>query len=128
MFFLETLYEVIKLSPKDRAFLRRTVFADQPHSGMVSTQGESAMRPLTVTFCVVSPIAPLASFASDSKTNLSSLSFFLSSSASTLRLSFVVEFGFFPANSFNCCPARTSTGNDYMHAYKVLPPKVLEGR
>merc|ERR1712242_570864 len=45
MVFLETMYEVIELSLKAWAFIMRYLFADQPYSEVVRTQGESAMRP-----------------------------------------------------------------------------------
>merc|ERR1719401_529132 len=35
--------------------MMRSIFADQPYSEVVSTHGESAMRPLTTTFSTLSP-------------------------------------------------------------------------
>merc|ERR1712039_918108 len=42
--FFDTMYEVMELSRKACAFMMRSMFADQPYSDVVSTQGESAMR------------------------------------------------------------------------------------
>merc|ERR1711907_132658 len=53
--FLETMYEVMELSRKAWAFMIRSMFADQPYSEVVRTQGESAMRELTRTFSTLSP-------------------------------------------------------------------------
>merc|ERR1712190_519028 len=50
MVFFETMYEVMELSLRACAFMMRSMFADQPYSEVVSTQGESAMRELTMTF------------------------------------------------------------------------------
>merc|ERR1719157_254025 len=50
MVFLETMYEVMELSRKACAFMMRSMFADQPYSDVVRTQGESAMRKLIMTF------------------------------------------------------------------------------
>merc|ERR1712151_317720 len=50
MVFLDTMYDVMELSLRACAFMMRSMFADQPYSEVVSTQGESAMRPLTITF------------------------------------------------------------------------------
>merc|ERR1719235_3020792 len=46
-----------------------------------------------------------------SNSALSSSSFFLSSSSSMSRPSFVVDFSFLPSNSFSCCTAYSSTGS-----------------
>merc|ERR1711998_422093 len=45
--FLETMYEVMELSRRACAFMMRSMFADQPYSEVVRTQGESARRELT---------------------------------------------------------------------------------
>merc|ERR1719183_2489689 len=55
MVFLDTMYEVIELSRSACAFMMRSMFADQPYSEVVRTQGESAMRELTRTFSTLSP-------------------------------------------------------------------------
>merc|ERR1711970_802477 len=47
--FLDTMYDVMELSLKACAFMIRSMFADQPYSEVVSTQGESAIRELTTT-------------------------------------------------------------------------------
>merc|ERR1712151_1371014 len=39
--FFDTMYEVMELSRKACAFMMRSMFADQPYSEVVSTQGES---------------------------------------------------------------------------------------
>merc|ERR1711988_1822292 len=44
MVFFETMYEVMELSRKACAFMMRSMFADQPYSDVVNTQGESAIR------------------------------------------------------------------------------------
>merc|ERR1719433_396207 len=54
MVFLDTMYEVMELSRRAWAFMMRSMFADQPYSEVVRTQGESAMRPLTRTFSTLS--------------------------------------------------------------------------
>merc|ERR1719437_318698 len=41
MVFLETMYEVMELSRKACAFMMRSMFADQPYSEVVNTQGPS---------------------------------------------------------------------------------------
>merc|ERR1711883_19552 len=53
--FFETMYEVMELSRKACAFMMRSMFADHPYSEVVSTQGESAMRVLTMHFSTLSP-------------------------------------------------------------------------
>merc|ERR1712217_518593 len=55
MVFLDTMYEVIELSRRACAFMMRSMFADQPYSDVVRTQGESAIRELTITFSTLSP-------------------------------------------------------------------------
>merc|ERR1712217_349650 len=62
--FLETKYEVIELSRKAWAFIMRSIFALQPYSEVVSTQGESAMRELTMTFSTLSPKTSFINFVS----------------------------------------------------------------
>merc|ERR1712137_811524 len=49
------MYEVIELSRNACAFMMRSMFADHPYSDVVSTQGESAIRLLTMTFSTLSP-------------------------------------------------------------------------
>merc|ERR1719408_404657 len=44
MVFFDTMYEVMELSRKAWAFMIRSMFADQPYSEVVRTQGESAIR------------------------------------------------------------------------------------
>merc|ERR1712178_407647 len=48
--FFETMYEVIELSRRACAFMMRSMFADQPYSEVLRTQGQSAIRVLTMTF------------------------------------------------------------------------------
>merc|ERR1719488_340059 len=48
MVFLDTMYDVMLLSRRACAFMIRSMFADQPYSEVVRTQGESA--------CVSSPL------------------------------------------------------------------------
>merc|ERR1712217_326831 len=52
--FFDTMYEVMLLSRKAWAFIMRSMFADQPYSEVVSTQGESAIRELIKTFSTLS--------------------------------------------------------------------------
>merc|ERR1712066_25670 len=94
MVFLETMYDVIELSLSAWAFIIRSMLADQPYSDVVSTQGESAIRPLTITFSVLSPSTSFMSFVSGSNSAFNSSSFFFSSSSSTSRPSFVVDLSF----------------------------------
>merc|ERR1711972_785961 len=54
MVFWDTMYEVIELSRNACAFMMRSMFADHPYSDVVNTQGESAIRPLTMTFSTLS--------------------------------------------------------------------------
>merc|ERR1712232_1286009 len=54
MVFFETMYDVMELSRRACAFMMRSMFADQPYSDVVRTQGESAMRELTITFSTLS--------------------------------------------------------------------------
>merc|ERR1719336_3258731 len=51
------------------------------------------------------------SFVKGSNSAFSSSSFFFSSSSSISRPSLVVDFSFFPSNSFNCCTAYSSIGS-----------------
>merc|ERR1719240_854936 len=51
------------------------------------------------------------SFVRGSNSALSSSNFFFSSSSSISNPSFVVDFNFFPSNSFNCCTAYSSMGS-----------------
>merc|ERR550514_1614994 len=44
--FLDTMYDVIELSRKACAFMILSMFADQPYSDVVRTQGESTIREL----------------------------------------------------------------------------------
>mmetsp|Transcript_98056 Transcript_98056/g.253589 ORF Transcript_98056/g.253589 Transcript_98056/m.253589 type:complete len:205 (-) Transcript_98056:1491-2105(-) len=109
--FLDTMYEVMELSLMACAFMMRSMFADQPYSEVVSTQGESAMRPLTMTFSTLSPSTSFISLVSGSNSAFISSSFFFSSSSSMSRPSFVVDFSFLPSNSFSCCTQYSSTGS-----------------
>merc|ERR1719337_572215 len=55
------------------------MFALQPYSEVVSTQGESAMRDVTTTFSTLSPNTSFMSFVSGSNSALSSSIFLLAS-------------------------------------------------
>merc|ERR1719221_1758611 len=59
------------------------MFADQPYSEVVNTQGESAIRPLIITFSTLSPRTSFINFVSGSNSAFNSSSFFFSSSSST---------------------------------------------
>merc|ERR1719259_141226 len=59
------------------------------------------------------------SLVNGSNSALSSSSFFFSSSSSNSRPSFVVDFSFFPSNSFNCWTQYSSTGSTM---YKTSKP------
>ena len=96
MVFFDTMYEVMELSLSACVFVMRSMFADQPHSEVVSTHGESAIRPLTTTFWTLSPSTSSMSLVKGSNYAWSSSSIFFSSSASMSRLSLVVDFSFFP--------------------------------
>merc|ERR1712151_760879 len=109
--FLETMYDVIELSRKAWAFMIRSMFALQPYSEVVSTQGESAMRDDTITFSTLSPKTSFISFVRGSNSALSSSIFFFSSSSSMSRPSLVMDFNFLPSNSFSCCTAYSSIGS-----------------
>merc|ERR1711997_1071118 len=111
MVFLETMYEVMELSRRACAFMMRSMLADQPYSEVVNTHGESANRSLTTTFSVLSPRTSFMSLVRGSNSALSSSSFFFSSSSAMSRPSFVVDFSFFPSNSFSCCTAYSSMGS-----------------
>merc|ERR1719447_1255741 len=111
MVFLDTMYEVMELSRKACAFMMRSMFADQPYSLVVSTQGESAMRELISTFSTLSPSTSFMSFVRGSNSALSSSNFFFSSSSSISRPSLVVDFNFLPSNSLSCCTQYSSTGS-----------------
>merc|ERR1712193_93155 len=119
MVFFETMYEVMELSRKACAFMIRSMFADQPYSEVVSTQGESAMRPLTTTFSTLSPSTSFISLVNGSNSAFSSSSFFFSSSSSTSKPSLVVDFNFLPSNSLSCCTAYSSIGS---HMYRTSSP------
>merc|ERR1719488_445987 len=109
--FLDTMYDVIELSRKACAFMMRSMFADQPYSEVVRTQGESTIRELTKTFSTLSPKTSFMSFVRGSNSAFSSSSFFFSSSSSMSKPSLVVDFNFLPSNSFNCCTAYSSMGS-----------------
>mmetsp|Transcript_76115 Transcript_76115/g.214373 ORF Transcript_76115/g.214373 Transcript_76115/m.214373 type:complete len:205 (-) Transcript_76115:326-940(-) len=111
MVFLETMYEVIELSRKAWAFMMRSMFADQPYSEVVSTQGESAMRELTMTFSTLSPKTSFMSLVSGSNSALNSSNFFFSSSSSMSKPSLVVDLSFLPSNSLSCWTQYSSTGS-----------------
>merc|ERR1719352_1377678 len=119
MVFFETMYDVMELSRNAWAFMMRSMFADQPYSEVVSTHGESTIRELTITFSTLSPRTSFMSLVNGSNSALSSSSFFLSSSSSISRPSFVVDFSFLPSNSFSCCTAYSSTGSTM---YKTSRP------
>merc|ERR1712157_572989 len=57
--------------------MMRSMLADQPYSEVVRTQGESAMRPLTITFSTLSPSTSFISLVNGSNSALSSKFFFL---------------------------------------------------
>merc|ERR1712072_1371044 len=109
--FLDTMYDVMELSRKACAFMMRSMFADQPYSEVVSTQGESAIRELTTTFSTLSPSTSFINLVRGSNSALSSSNFFFSSSSSRSRPSFVVDLSFFPSNSLSCWTAYSSTGS-----------------
>merc|ERR1719272_2001661 len=111
MVFLDTMYDVMLLSRKACAFMMRSMFADQPYSEVVSTHGESAKRELTKTFSTLSPSTSFISLVNGSNSAFNSSIFFFSSSSSISRPSFVVDFNFFPSNSFNCCTQYSSIGS-----------------
>merc|ERR1712151_1438227 len=117
--FLLTMYEVMELSRKAWAFMMRSMFADQPYSDVVNTQGESAMRELTKTFSTLSPKTSFMSFVRGSNSAFNSSSFFFSSSSSMSNPSFVVDLSFFPSNSLSCCTQYSSTGSTM---YKTSKP------
>ena len=94
MVFFETMYDVIELSRNAWAFMMRSMFAYQPYSDVAGTHGESTIRELTSTFSTLSPRTSFMSLVSGSNSALSSSSFFLSSSSSMSRPSFVVDFSF----------------------------------
>merc|ERR1719240_1112832 len=62
------------------------------------------------------------SFVRGSNSALSSSNFFFSSSSSISNPYFVVDFNFFPSNSFNCCTAYSSMGSTM---YKTSRPFFL---
>mmetsp|Transcript_9693 Transcript_9693/g.25779 ORF Transcript_9693/g.25779 Transcript_9693/m.25779 type:complete len:205 (-) Transcript_9693:664-1278(-) len=111
MVFLETMYEVMELSRKAWAFMMRSMFADQPYSEVVSTQGESAMRLLTMTFSTLSPKTSFMSLVRGSNSAFNSSSFFFSSSSSMSKPSLVVDLSFLPSNSLSCWTQYSSTGS-----------------
>merc|ERR1712039_748203 len=120
MVFFDTMYDVMELSRKACAFMMRSMFADQPYSEVVSTQGESAMRELTKTFSTLSPRTSFMSFVSGSNSAFNSSIFFFSSSSSKSNPSFVVDFNFLPSNSFNCCTQYSSMGSTmYKHPHTL---------
>merc|ERR1711870_17237 len=111
-FFLSSvMMECLGLTRRAWAFMMRSILAAQPYSEVVSTQGESAMRPLTTTFSTLSPSTSFISLVRGSNSAFISSNFFFSSSSSTSRPSFVVDFSFFPSNSLSCCTAYSSTGS-----------------
>merc|ERR1711976_80031 len=118
--FLDTMYDVIELSRKACAFIILSMFADHPYSEVVKTQGESAMRELTTTFSTLSPKTSFISFVSGSNSAFNSSSFFFSSSSSRSRPSFVVDFSFFPSNSFSCCTQYSSIGSTMYNTSRPL--------
>merc|ERR1711865_191453 len=119
MVFLETMYEVMELSRKACAFMIRSMLADHPYSDVVRTHGESAIRELMTTFSTLSPSTSFMSFVRGSNSAFNSSSFFFSSSSSRSRPSLVVDFNFFPSNSFNCWTAYSSMGSTM---YKTSNP------
>merc|ERR1712137_1242192 len=70
--FLETMYDVIELSRIACAFMIRSMFADHPYSEVVNTQGESAMRLLTITFSTLSPSTSFINFVRGSNSAFNS--------------------------------------------------------
>merc|ERR1712086_575218 len=118
MVFFDTMYEVMELSRIAWAFMMRSMFADQPYSDVVNTHGESAIRLLTMTFSTLSPKTSFMSFVNGSNSAFCSSNFFFSSSSSMSRPSLVVDFNFFPSNSFNCCTAYSSTGSTIYNTSK----------
>merc|ERR1712061_461994 len=119
MVFLEIMYDVMELSRMACAFMMRSILADHPYSDVVNTQGESAMRLLTMTFSTLSPNTSFMSLVNGSNSAFCSSNFFFSSSSSMSRPSFVVDLSFLPSNSFNCCTAYSSTGSTM---YKTSKP------
>merc|ERR1719247_365795 len=111
MVFLDCMYEDIELSRRACAFIIRSMFADQPYSDVVRTQGESTMRSLTTTFSTLSPNTSFMSLVKGSNSAFNSSSFFFSSSSAMSKPSLVTDLSFFPSNSFNCCTEYSSTGS-----------------
>merc|ERR1712056_84982 len=111
MVFLETMYEVMELSLRAWAFMMRSILADQPYSEVVRTQGESAMRPLTITFSTLSPSTSFINLVRGSNSAFNSSSFFFSSSSSRSRPSLVVDLSFLPSNSLSCWTQYSSIGS-----------------
>merc|ERR1712007_277170 len=72
MVFLDTMYEVMELSLRACAFMIRSMLADHPYSEVVRTQGESAMRELTVTFSTLSPRTSFISLVNGSNSAFNS--------------------------------------------------------
>merc|ERR1712066_416467 len=124
MVFLDTMYDVIELSLSACAFMMRSMFADQPYSDVVKTQGESAILELTKTFSTLSPSTSFMSFVSGSNSALSSSIFFFSPSSSMSKPSFVVDFNFLPSNSLSCCTAYSSIGSTKYRTSKPFLRKV----
>merc|ERR1719188_2417961 len=109
--FFDTMYDVIELSLNACAFIMRSMFADQPYSDVVRTHGESAIRELIRTFSTLSPSTSFINLVNGSNSAFNSSSFFFSSSSSRSRPSLVVDFSFFPSNSFSCCTPYSSIGS-----------------
>merc|ERR1712011_59681 len=105
----------------------RSMLADQPYSDVVSTQGESAIRELTVTFSTLSPRTSFISLVNGSNSAFNSSTFFFSSSSPMSNPSLVVDFSFFPSNSLSCCTAYSSTGST-MYSTQTLLPQIFQER
>ena len=73
----------MELSRRAWAFMMRSMLADQPYSEVVSTQGESAILELTMTFSTLSPRTSFISLVRGSNSAFISSSFFLGHEGTT---------------------------------------------
>merc|ERR1711865_483245 len=107
----------------------RSMFADQPYSDVVSTQGESAMRELIKTFSTLSPKTSFMSLLSGSNSALSSSNFFFSSSSSMSRPSLVIDFSFFPIKLLQLLDGvLVHWVHHVQHLQALLPERLQERR
>merc|ERR1712007_294254 len=129
MVFFETMLDVMELSRSACAFMMRSMFALQPYSEVVSTQGESAKRELTTTFSTLSPSTSFMSLVSGSSSAFSSSSFFFLVLVVDVQSLFRHRLEFLAVELLELLHGVLVDGVDHVkYLQALLPQRLEEGR